>query len=673
MGDAMDDLRPSTVYSALPFDDSFRLLELDPSTDFTAPIVCHLRPSRHSDHPRYHALSYSWQSDEADASPMSIQCNGHDMEIESNLWHALRRLRQTDTTNVVWADALCINQADTAERNHQVRQMGAVYSGAELVVVWLGEGPPPETGINIEAGLLAMLAVWRSWHDDHDSVGSSFQERQAAGTPIPVEDLELFDRYSRRLTAAEARAVTYIFQRAWFRRLWVVQEVMLAKDSLAMLDKYEIRWSVVALAAQLARRAPEVAAVVGDDVETYRAIECACKIQHIWSLCLCAPYFPFEFHDLLVLTRDMQCQDPRDRIFGLLAIPTTRSDGKMEADYGLSAGEVFRRTAVRILETADSLDLLSDCQHEAEMEPWLPGPGAYPSWVPQWHIRPHMRLLDGRRENFTKKYRAAGSKRRELKWTANGHPRVKGVEVARVKEASRVLADDCFERSDGRDLDSVFATTTSPPTGTDILLPGTSTPLAVPEDRAKLLSIMLRTLSGLSIPSATRMRQYVAVLMKGYLRWSLPDVSNGGIVFKPPSAWDQKSWEAMDSIVGNVLGTEDEFLSWVKMVCANRRLFLTDDGEVGLGPGVMRPGDVVCVLYGMRVPVVLRRIGETYAVVGECYVDGLMKGSAVGEGSKGVLFREASEDLGGLHFIEVGEESEGDQFREVVERWFELV
>jgi hypothetical protein len=35
-------------------------------------------------------------------------------------------------------DSVCIDQANTAERNHQVSQMGQIYSRAERVYLWLG-------------------------------------------------------------------------------------------------------------------------------------------------------------------------------------------------------------------------------------------------------------------------------------------------------------------------------------------------------------------------------------------------------------------------------------------------------------------------------------------------------------------------------------------------------
>lgn len=40
-------------------------------------------------------------------------------------------------------------------------------------------------------------------------------------------------------------------------------------------------------------------------------------------------------------------------------------------------------------------------------------------------------------------------------------------------------------------------------------------------------------------------------------------------------------------------------------------------------------GDVVCVLFGNKVPFCLRPMGRRYLLVGECYVHGLMKGEAM--------------------------------------------
>lgn len=63
----------------------------------------------------------------------------------------LPKIRDKDTpavptgrTAYLWADSLCINQADVSERSHQVNLMGAIYKSAESVLVWLGPEEPSE-------------------------------------------------------------------------------------------------------------------------------------------------------------------------------------------------------------------------------------------------------------------------------------------------------------------------------------------------------------------------------------------------------------------------------------------------------------------------------------------------------------------------------------------------
>jgi hypothetical protein len=54
-----------------------------------------------------------------------------------------------------------------------------------------------------------------------------------------------------------------------------------------------------------------------------------------------------------------------------------------------------------------------------------------------------------------------------------------------------------------------------------------------------------------------------------------------------------------------------------------------------LGPAALKAGDLVCVLFGAKVPFCLRHLGRRYLLVSECYVHGLMKGEG-----KDVLGRE---------------------------------
>lgn len=58
---------------------------------------------------------------------------------------------------------------------------------------------------------------------------------------------------------------------------------------------------------------------------------------------------------------------------------------------------------------------------------------------------------------------------------------------------------------------------------------------------------------------------------------------------------------------------------------------------MGLGPGDVEAGDVVCVVRGSRVPVVLRPVAgkeSVYRLVGDCYVHGIMDGEFANSASR---------------------------------------
>jgi hypothetical protein len=59
--------------------------------------------------------------------------------VTTDLESTLRHLRWKDGPRRLWIDAICINQSDTLERNHQVKNMRLVYGTASSVVVWLGK------------------------------------------------------------------------------------------------------------------------------------------------------------------------------------------------------------------------------------------------------------------------------------------------------------------------------------------------------------------------------------------------------------------------------------------------------------------------------------------------------------------------------------------------------
>lgn len=121
-------------YERLTHDDEIRLLHLEPGTG--ADVHFTLTPVRLDEKPSYEAISYCW-GDPNDTC--MVYCNDKPLHITKSLYTGLRRLRKEDIVRVLWADAVCIDQKYTPEKNVQVGLMSRIYSQPSSVLIWLGD------------------------------------------------------------------------------------------------------------------------------------------------------------------------------------------------------------------------------------------------------------------------------------------------------------------------------------------------------------------------------------------------------------------------------------------------------------------------------------------------------------------------------------------------------
>jgi hypothetical protein len=89
------------------------------------------------DKPIYDAISYVWGSP---FPSYQIVCSGNNLPITKNCYDALRSLIRNSKIRTIWIDAVCINQSDSSEKNHQVPLMPDIYGAAKRVYIWLGNG-----------------------------------------------------------------------------------------------------------------------------------------------------------------------------------------------------------------------------------------------------------------------------------------------------------------------------------------------------------------------------------------------------------------------------------------------------------------------------------------------------------------------------------------------------
>jgi len=266
-------------YDSLPSGNAVRSVEIQPGKNDER-IVCFLNtiPQLH-DAAAYRALSYCW-GDATDAA--EILCNGTPFFITRSLLAALQRLRSGDSTILLWVDAICINQHDITERNHQVSIMRQIYSQATQADIWLGEADattaeaveliekmamqwcsttygPPESGDRF---------WWaRNLHDEDDPGGLL----RAFNKPGPTDSSDL-----------GWRAIVRYYQHPWFTRVWVIQEIQSSRRAWVHCDGTRTEWEFVALVARWALEQQLIGAL--DRHLSLRGLRQAPVIQEqLWS------------------------------------------------------------------------------------------------------------------------------------------------------------------------------------------------------------------------------------------------------------------------------------------------------------------------------------------------------------------------------------------------------
>lgn len=87
-------------------------------------------------------------------------------------------------------------------------------------------------------------------------------------------------------------------------------------------------------------------------------------------------------------------------------------------------------------------------------------------------------------------------------------------------------------------------------------------------------------------------------------------------------------------------GDGNRFFSVARLACRTQICFRLSNGMLGMGPASIDPGDSVVVLFGSRVPFILRRDENGYRLISDCYVHGIMDGEAYHNFENGKLREE---------------------------------
>ena len=553
----------------------------------------------------FKALSYTWGSN-VRVSPLFLggEVRGKVLMTTANAWHALQRLGHSPGPEYMWVDQICIHQDDVDERNQQVALMAKIYSKCWLCIVWLG----------IEnAGDEDTKAAFELVRKISDAIPTTEPLPMSPTQLVPLSHGEIRERLKEaygidRLPPADYdgwTAFARCLHRAWFTRLWTFQEVVVSKDVIVCCG-----WQNATL-IDFTR----ASAFLGIEYEfpvpehptgrpTLNIID-----TYIWR------YRNQHENPLLLLlsnTRNTyECGDQHDRIYALLGV---QSEDMKLADvviaYEEPVAELFTKTAKTLISTSSSLQTFDHVNA-------LPGGlvEGLPSWVPDWSAKASSVALDFI-DLKGKKFRASkGRCHRFIPSLQQREIIVSGSAVDKVREVINLKLQD------GTTTDQRIAFFTKELLPTVLRLSTMDNDESFKQNRLKLIKTL--TIDGQLRESRLGDMGFTA------LDWQLDVVNEmlDAFTHRTPYSFSGKP---------GVQREPEPLDHWLRALatqmtsCIGRVLVVLSKHQLGLCSDNVQTGDIVAVLHGSSVPVILRyKNQDAYALVGPCFVDGIMYGDAV--------------------------------------------
>ena len=192
-------------------------------------LPCSLDIISLQDKPNFVALSYQWHpATPPDCKPLSLRTTeGHGLKLQVNLSSYLRHHASPGLR--LWIDAICIDQNNLEERSQQVTIMDRIYRESARLHIWLG----PEQN---NSGLaLEMLEKSRKSWDRIRALGVHAQQYMAR---TRLSHMSMQTKYDRTWAAIKA-----LLDRPYWGRGWILQEVLLGRDSFLIAGQHQASFS----------------------------------------------------------------------------------------------------------------------------------------------------------------------------------------------------------------------------------------------------------------------------------------------------------------------------------------------------------------------------------------------------------------------------------------------
>ncbi|KAH8765311.1 heterokaryon incompatibility protein-domain-containing protein [Diaporthe sp. PMI_573] len=543
-----------------------------------------------------------------------------------------------------WVDAICINQEDPDERSHQVSTMMAkIYESAESVITWLGKS------------------------DDHIEQAFAHLEALATSTYLPAFGTRPPSDYTGEMVAnivssrEHWESTAKLFERTYWKRAWIIQEVALARQVIVYCGKHSISWSILSKAShnistgtwreyfetrdeKLTLQALELRRPSSYAIPTIlKAVKDSMKSDH-WATIL--------LHSL-IRSRDFKATNEEDKVYALLGLIQDLVDvGKLpllRPEFGdrSSVGRTYLNVAIQLLRDCEDLLVLASVEGKSFQEVDLDGV-ALPSWVPDWSVGSAL----GLRVTGLKRYSADAcftppdtflSREEKLaRWPADVNEDENTVTLKAFK------VDEISYR--GEPKEEIWKGNPFP----RLLAMLLSLPSLYPITEESGLEVLWRTLITNTAGEERVAPRKPSTMGPGFAKWFRERVDSATTRTRQKTPrWNELKRQFNEFCSGNkewhdlyaasdaapIPGTSGSAKAEYALTFSHGRFlrpFLTAKGYLGLGSQNLQEGDTVWVVPRSRVPLIFRRVqdadtasGYHCELVGAAYLHGFMDGRAL--------------------------------------------
>jgi hypothetical protein len=532
---------------------------------------------------------------------------------------------------MLWVDAVCIDQINHEEKTQQIRLLPHIFRMANSTLACLNETPDAMVAIEMLMQIRAKKII------EHESLNEALSRSKVgqhdpdstAEQPLVSHMTVNMSSDGRNATEVQAQAAARVqwpdglpaipsswskdsipptndagwssiksfFETMWFRRAWILQEVVIPTCVMLVCGKWCVDWSVMHQAVEIIDREIDILTDHHPNL---------IDLRKSWQPFLyLAERREYEARSerislitMLENSRNLKSTLMRDRFFALLGLAHDGNEPDFEPDYDSALSTIVLRFSKVFIRQGRALQLLYRAGFDSFHSP-------FPSWIPNWTVERSEYLHE--RSTPGVSFSASGSLDLELHGVRSGTSEliVDGCFVDTICTVSRSANIESQWSEYFTEVDTLVAEAKLRTTRISRKDLRWKVPIACGTS-SQALNVDMRTL-GLSYEV---FRQYLEA------QTEIPEeLTTQSTIGLPISDLRERSAVYQHALRGT-------FHGW--------KCILTSKGHIGIAPGTVAVGDAVVLLLKGSVPFLLRHHTnsnqEAYRLVGPAYVDGIMFG-----------------------------------------------